>query len=132
MPPAPWQTGIPLIAAERKFAAPNVVASLPGRTRAARSPKYTRAASAVARHEFANESGTCGIASTVSAVQNIPESQDGKCSDDGPSEALPPARTTATTAPIATSASETGKRRSANASTTTTSASGSAHREETA
>ena len=115
-----------------KLAAPNVVASFPGFTRAAFSPKYVFAASAVARHEFANESGTCGITSTVSAVQNIPASQAGKCSEDGPSPDLPPARITVTSTPIPTRASPTGKRRSAKASTSTSTANGKAQRAATA
>ena len=123
---------MPLRPAETKFAAPNVVASLPGLTRAARSPKYVLAASAVARHEFANESGTWGITSTVSAVQKIPASQAGKCSGDGPRPDLPPARIRVTRTPIPTRARPTGKRRSAKASTTTSTANGNAQRVATA
>ena len=77
MPPAPWQTGMPEIDAENRFARPSVEASRPGRMRFAASPKYERAASAVARHEFANVSGTCASTSTVKASQNVWALQDG-------------------------------------------------------
>src|SRR5205085_11282476 len=100
--------------------------------RAARSPKYVRAASAVARHELAKESGTCGTASPTSAVQNMCESQAGKWIAEGPRPALLPASTTATTTPVPTSASATGERRRAKASPTTTTASGNAQRSATA
>ncbi len=76
-PPAPWHTGIPPIAPARRFADPKLVASRPGRIPSALSPKSTRAASAVARHEFANESGSCGNTRTVKAVPIVAQSRSG-------------------------------------------------------
>src|SRR6202012_3934239 len=55
MPPAPWHTGMPLIAPANRLARPRVVAKRPGRTRRAASPKYVHAVSAVAKHELAND-----------------------------------------------------------------------------
>src|SRR5215207_7803184 len=108
MPPAPWQTGIPETAPANRFAEPNVVARRPGRTRFPSSPKYTFAASAVARHELANESGTCGTTRTVNAVTIVAVSRLGRARAEGPNAASPPARTTVTIAPTATRASVIG------------------------
>jgi len=59
-PPAPWHTGMPLIAPPNRLARPRVIAKRPGRTCRAASPKYARAVFAVARHELANDNGNCG------------------------------------------------------------------------
>src|SRR5829696_3365164 len=91
-----------------RFGEPKLVARRPGRTAAARSPKYTRAASAVARQEFAKDKGSCGSTSTVKAVPIAAQSSEGATIAEGPRAASPAPRQIITTAPAPTSASETG------------------------
>src|SRR5919198_231555 len=93
---------MPLIAPEKRFAVPSVVA----------------------RHELAKLSGSCGSTRTVKAVQKVPASSDGKEIDDGPKATSDPARTSITITPVATSTSEIGCRRSASATSTSATASG--------
>ena len=121
-PPAPWQTGIPAIPPASRLAPPRVMARRPGFTRSAFSPKYSRAASAVARQELAKVRGSCGMTSATSAEPKTAASKWGRGIADGPSLRSPPARTSATASPATTRKSAIRWRRRAKAAPRTTSA----------
>src|SRR6266496_1637830 len=119
---------MPLIAPASVVAVPNVVARRPGVTALARSPKYVRAASAVARQELANDRASCGTTSTVSADQSMWPEIDGRLKCDGPSDAPPPLVAAATSTPTLTRTSDTARRRKVSNRTNAAAASGTAQR----
>src|SRR6266540_3378232 len=104
------------------------MASRPGLTRAAASPKYVRAASAVAMQELVNVSGSCGRTRTVNAVQKVAVLREGSSIEDGPREVPDEACTSITATPIPTSASEIGYRRVRRAAARTAAPRGTARR----
>ena len=82
-PPAPWQTGMPPIAPARRFAVPEAGCEAARGDAGRGAAEVDGAASAVARQEFAKDSGTCGRTSTVSAVARASPSTWGIASETG-------------------------------------------------
>src|ERR1700761_3052962 len=127
MPPAPWHTGMPLIAPANRLARPRVVAKRPGRTRSAASPKYVRAVSAVAKHELAKDNGNCGSTKATAAAENAAQLRCGVCTAEGPKRNEPWKVTTIATTAITRNTNVIWRRRNNSAAAITTTVATASH-----